>query len=124
MSDTEKESHQSNSFVGTHRQIDKLFTFGEHITQTCQDTTHVPNWNALREFLGESDFIYIADCKLCSQKNMDHIHEHGGLFITIVPKNRSEVKQFYEFLKTNPIQKWLLRVSTGQRQHSYIFLSR
>ena len=25
-------------------------------------------------------------------------------FITIVPKNRSEVKQFYEFLKTNPIE--------------------
>ena len=69
------------------------------------DTTHVPNWNALREFLGESDFIYIADCKLCSQKNLDHIHEHGGIFITIVPKNRSEVKQFYEFLKTNSI-KW------------------
>lgn len=68
------------------------------------DTTHIPNWNALREFLGESDFIYIADCKLCSQKNLDHIHEHGGIFITIVPKNRSDVKQFYEFLKTNPIE--------------------
>ncbi|EFK09176.1 conserved hypothetical protein, partial [delta proteobacterium NaphS2] len=68
------------------------------------DTTHVPNWNALREFLGESDFIYIADCKLCSQKNLDHIHEHGGIFITIVPKNRSEVKQFHEFLKTNSIE--------------------
>ncbi len=68
------------------------------------DTTHIPNWDALREFLGESDFIYIADCKLCSQKNLDHIHEHGGIFITIVPKNRSDVKQFYEFLKTNPIE--------------------
>ena len=69
------------------------------------DTTHIPNWNALREFLEEEDFIYIADCKLCSRKNLNHIHEHGGIFITIVPKNRSEVKGFYEFLKTNPI-KW------------------
>ncbi len=68
------------------------------------DTTHIPNWNALREFLGKSDFIYIADCKLCSQKNLDHIHEHGGIFITIIPRNRSEVKQFYDFIKTNPIE--------------------
>ena len=68
------------------------------------DTTHIPNWNALREFLREQDFIYIADCKLCSQKNLDYIHEHGGIFITIVPINRLEVKQFYEFLKTNPIE--------------------
>ena len=44
------------------------------------------------------------DCKLCSQKNLDHIHEHGGIFITIVPKNRSDVKQFYEFLKTNSVE--------------------
>ena len=52
----------------------------------------------------KQDFIYIADCKLCSQKNLDYIHRHGGIFITIVPKNRLEVKQFYEFLKTNPIE--------------------
>ena len=107
-----------HGFNKDHRPDCKQIVFGLNITadgnvplsfelfdgNRTDDTTHIPNWNALREFLGEEDFIYIADCKLCSQKNLDHIHEHGGTFITIVPKNRSEVKQFYEFLKTNPIE--------------------
>jgi len=107
-----------HGFNKDHRPDCKQIVFGLNITadgnvplsfelfdgNRTDDTTHIPNWNALREFLGESDFIYIADCKLCSQKNLDHIHEHGGIFITIVPKNRFEVKQFYEFLKTNPIE--------------------
>ncbi len=108
-----------HGFNKDHRPDCKQIVFGLNITadgnvplsfelfdgNQTDDKTHIPNWNALREFLGESDFIYIADCKLCSQKNLDHIHEHGGIFITIVPKNRSEVKQFYEFLKSNSI-KW------------------
>jgi len=107
-----------HGFNKDHRPDCKQIVFGLNITadgnvplsfelfdgNRTDDTTHVPNWNSLREFLGESDFIYIADCKLCSQKNLDHIHEHGGIFITIVPKNRADVKQFYEFLKTNPIE--------------------
>ena len=68
------------------------------------DTTHIPNWKALRELLKKDDFIYIADCKLCSQENLDYIHEHDGKFITIVPKNRYEIKRFYKFLKTNNIE--------------------
>ena len=104
-------------FNKDHRPDCKQIVFGLNITadgnvpltfelfdgNRTDDTTHIPNWNALREFLGKDDFIYVADCKLCSQKNLDHIHEHGGTFITIVPKNRSEIKQFYEFLKANPI---------------------
>ncbi len=105
-------------FNKDHRPDCKQIVFGLNITadgnvplsfelfdgNRTDDTTHVPNWNAIREFLGKDDFIYVADCKLCSQKNLDHIHDHDGVFITIVPKNRKEVKQFYEFLKTDPIE--------------------
>ena len=28
-------------------------------------TTHMPNWEQLREMLGKDDFIYVADSKLC-----------------------------------------------------------
>jgi len=105
-------------FNKDHRPDCKQIVFGLNITadgnvplsfelfdgNRTDDTTHIPNWNAIREFLGKQDFIYIADCKLCSQKNLDHIHEHGGTFITIIPKNRSEVKTFYEFLKTNAVE--------------------
>ena len=107
-----------HGFNKDHRPDCKQIVFGLNITadgniplsfelfdgNRTDDTTHIPNWNALRELLEKDDFIYIADCKLCSQKNLDYIHEHGGIFITIVPKNRSEVKRFYKFLKTNNIE--------------------
>ncbi|MDA3895157.1 MAG: hypothetical protein PF482_03295 [Desulfobacteraceae bacterium] len=37
---------------------------------TPDDVTHIPNWNALRTLLEKEDFIYVADCKLCSHKNL------------------------------------------------------
>ncbi|MEA1875474.1 MAG: IS1634 family transposase [Bacteroidota bacterium] len=58
------------------------------------DTTHQPNWDVLREFLEKTDFIYIADCKLCSLANLSHIHAHGGKFITVIPSSVSEHKTF------------------------------
>ena len=70
---------------------------------TSDDVTHIPNWNALRTLLGKEDFVYVADCKLCSQKNLDYIAKNGGLLITIVPKDRKEVKQFYDHLKENDV---------------------
>jgi transposase len=70
---------------------------------TTDDVTHIPNWNGLRTLLKKEDFIYVADCKLCSQKNLTHISENGGLFITIVPKDRKEVKRFLKYLKRNDV---------------------
>jgi transposase len=59
-------------------------------------TTHVPNWEQLREMLGKEDFIYVADSKLCSYENLHTIDENGGQFITVVPRNFCEVKGFLE----------------------------
>lgn len=70
---------------------------------TPDDVTHIPNWNALRSLLDKEDFIYVADCKLCSLENLGHISVNGGLFITIVPKGRKEVKQFYRHLQKNDV---------------------
>jgi len=41
-------------------------------------TTHVPNWEQLRELLGKEDFIYVADSKLCSYENLCTIAENGA----------------------------------------------
>jgi transposase len=70
---------------------------------TPDDVTHIPNWNALRSLLDKEDFIYVADCKLCSLENLGHISANGGLFITIVPKGRKEVKRFYQHLQENDV---------------------
>jgi transposase len=71
---------------------------------TTDDVTHIPNWNALRTLLGKEDFIYVADCKLCSKKNLIYIAQNGGFFITIVPKDRKEEKQFLKHLKKNEVE--------------------
>ena len=71
---------------------------------TSDDVTHIPNWNALRTLLGKEDFIYVADCKLCSQKNLKHIANNGGYFITIIPKDRVQVKLFKKKLKGKNVQ--------------------
>ena len=70
---------------------------------TADDVTHIPNWNGLRALLEKEDFIYIADCKLNSNKNLTTIAGKGGLFITIVPKNHGEYKRFIEYVEQNEV---------------------
>jgi len=68
------------------------------------DTTHIPNWNELRCLIHKEDFIYIADCKLCSSNNLAYIDENNGYFITIIPKFHNESKNFMEYIKTNDVE--------------------
>lgn len=60
------------------------------------DTLHIETWVTLRGMLSKSDFLYVADSKLCTSENMERIDTEKGRFVTIVPKTRSEVKEFYE----------------------------
>lgn len=68
------------------------------------DNTHIPNWNQLRQMLGKTDFIYVADCKLCNEDNLDHIHQNDGFFVTVVPKNRTLLTPFKEQLQNGDVQ--------------------
>jgi transposase len=70
---------------------------------TTDDVTHIPNWNGLRSLLAREDFIYVADCKLCSKNNLVHISKNGGYFITVVPKDRKEYKKFLKYLTENDV---------------------
>jgi len=68
-------------------------------------TIHVPNWNGLRALIKKEDFIYIADCKLCSSTNLSYIDKNHGYFITIIPKSHKEVVGFMQHIKTHEV-KW------------------
>ena len=57
---------------------------------TEDSTTHEATWDQLVEMLGHPDFCYVADCKLATRDNMDHIAQRGGRFLTILPKTRKE----------------------------------
>jgi len=107
----------ARGFNKDHRPDCKQLVFGLNITSDgnvplsfdlfdgnqTDDKTHIPNWEGLRELLSKEDFYYIADCKLCSMENLDHIDNKGGKFITIVPRNRKEVKSFYEYIQANDV---------------------
>jgi hypothetical protein len=65
---------------------------------TNDDVLHIPTWDQLVGMLGRVDFLYVADCKLCSRENMDHIHRLGGRFLTVLPASRAEDAQFRDWL--------------------------
>ena len=79
------------------------------------DTTHIASWDALCRIHGRADFLYVADCKLCTQEQLAHIVSQGGRAITILPHNLVEVRRFLDQLGTAEISKTLLwRTSPGQ----------
>jgi len=70
---------------------------------TNDDKTHIGIWNSLRKIVGSSEFIYVADCKLCSRENMAHIIGEGGHFVTVLPRSRKEDGRFKEWIQHNPV---------------------
>jgi transposase len=64
-------------------------------------TTHIETWETLCRLAGRPDFLYVADCKLCSKTTLAHIGKHRGRFITVLPRNRREDKWFRTYIQTH-----------------------
>ena len=93
---------------------------------TSDSVTHIETWNTLRAVAGRCDFLYVADSKLCSRENMDHIDRAGGRFVTVMPRSRLEDAQFREAIQTRT-PEWTLvwdrpnpRYSDGPRDRWYV----
>jgi transposase len=54
---------------------------------TADDSVHQQNWLALCELVGHSNFLYVADSKLASKKNLAFIAEKNGRFLTAHKQN-------------------------------------
>jgi transposase len=63
---------------------------------------HSRNWAFLKELAGNTDFLYVADCKLATTKNMEFIDRQDGRFITVLPATRKEEQEFRDRLLKNP----------------------
>ena len=61
---------------------------------TTDDRSHRDTWDFLCKLTGRSDFLYVADCKLATTENMAYIHRHGGRFVSVLPRTRSEDTAF------------------------------
>ena len=63
--------------------------------------THEKTWDALRRATGRTDFLYVADSKLCSREAMDHIDRLHGRFVCVLPRSRLEDGEFRKWIQTN-----------------------
>jgi transposase len=70
------------------------------------DTIHRSNLDRLREILGRDDFIYVADSKLCTRKNLKHLAGYGGKFVTVLPRTWAEDKCFRKDLRSGARVRW------------------
>jgi len=67
---------------------------------TNDDQTHISSWDELRALTGRTDFLYVADSKLCTREQMSHIDRAGGRFITVLPRTRREDGQLRDWMST------------------------
>jgi transposase len=77
---------------------------------TADDKVHQRNWLALYELLGHSDFLYVADSKLCSEGNLKLIAGKKGRFLTVMPKTHKESKRFRAWVWRNDVP-WVALVT-------------
>jgi transposase len=58
------------------------------------DRSHRATWELLCQLTGRRDFLYVADCKLATAENLAHLHQHGGRFVSVLPRTRAEDAAF------------------------------
>jgi len=68
---------------------------------TSDDRTHIQTWDELCALTGRSDFLYVADSKLCTREQMSHIDKAGGRFVTVLPRTRREDGQLRDWMSTS-----------------------
>ena len=68
------------------------------------DSLHIETWQSLRGILDRSDFLYVADSKLCTHENLKFIDRNQGKFITVLPRTRRETKTFAEQLSLSLVR--------------------
>jgi len=77
-----------------------------HSGNRTDDSVHRSNVEELRKLLGRDDFVYVADSKLCTRKNLKQIDDYGGKFVTVLPRTRVEDKRFRKKLRDGEPVRW------------------
>ena len=72
------------------------------------DTTHIETWTTLRRIVGRADFLYVADCKVCTDEQLHHIVGNGGRVVTVMPDTWKESDKFKDRLRRNKKSKRVL----------------
>ena len=73
---------------------------------TSDDSVHQDTWTFLEQLVGNADFLYVADSKLCSRENLAFIVSRQGRFLTVMPRTRAEAGWFRTEAQQQPLT-WL-----------------
>lgn len=63
------------------------------------DKTHIETWKTLRSISGKTDFLYVADSKVCTDEQLRFVVKNGGRVITVMPDTWIESQRFKEELR-------------------------
>ena len=77
-----------------------------HSGNRTDDSIHRGNLERLRRLLGRDDFVYVADGKLCTRKNLRYLDSYGGKFVTVLPRTRAEDRTMRELLRQGAAVRW------------------
>lgn len=72
---------------------------------TTDDTTHIETWNTLCRIAGKPDFLYVADGKVCTDKQLSHIVKNEGRVVTLMPNTWKESERFKDQQREKPRSK-------------------
>src|SRR5262249_34855771 len=70
---------------------------------TTDDQVHRDTWLFIRDLVGHSDFLSVADSKLCPRDNMALIAGRNGRFLTVMPRTRAEDGWFREHQQSHEV---------------------
>jgi transposase len=59
----------------------------------------------LCQITGRDDFLYVADSKVCTHKQLAHIVRHGGRVVTLMPQTWKDVDLFKQAQRQSPRKK-------------------
>jgi transposase len=92
--------------------------FRVHDGNITDDQTHRDTWLALRQLVGTADFLYVADSKLAVSETLRFIDQQGGGFVSVLPRSRGEVQEFYRQVRTENIDFREVRRDQNPREPS------
>jgi transposase len=72
-----------------------------HDGNTPDSKVHRETWRTLCQIVGGPDFLYVADSKLCNQRDMRLIAKNQGRFLTLMPRTRAEHARFHAWVPDN-----------------------
>jgi transposase len=87
------------------------------------DQTHRDTWDLMCRLAGRRDFLYVADSKLATTKNMTHVHQGGGRFVTVLPRTRRESKEFRKLVQEEKVtwrELWIKTDEDGEFVDTYV----